>query len=143
MTEPPRCPKPPIFKAQMKCQLFCSTLSRPHLCVLRVLSMAVWDTLVYKIIFTCLPVTLSCWTVSLPRPLFLPSTLEPDSHMVALSAYLLTDRGRGPLSAQLVCPFAGVGDGFLSINLLVPYCNLYSQLGNTPFNPLPGEGGWV
>lgn len=63
--------------------------------------------------------------------------------MVALSAYLLTDWARGPLSAQLVCPFASVGGGFLSINLLVPYCNLYSQLGNTPFNPLSGEGGWV
>lgn len=57
-----------FFRAQVKCQLNCNTSSSPHLHVLRVFLMELWDYLSYRIAFTCLSVALSCWTVSSSRP---------------------------------------------------------------------------
>ena len=130
----------------MKCQRLCSTFSSPHFCVLRVLFMGLWDTLVYRIAFTCLSVTLSCWTVSLlrpdtlafPQPQCLTSTRWHSVHTCWQTEW------RVLIAAQPVCPFAGDGDGFLCTSLLVPHCNIYTQLGSiSSLNPLPGEGNWV
>lgn len=118
-----------FFRAQVKCQLNCNTSSSPHLHVLRVFLLELWDNLSYRIAFTCLSVALSCWTVSSSRPDTLSSPCPvpiraSDLYLATVNAHLLTEGMKGPLSVEPVCPSARNGDGFLLIYLLAPHRNL-------------------